>query len=80
MQRVEKDLWKQVESWSGHFERNNTIINKKFVHLDEELEKVVDFVGQKIDGKFREFASNFMELMEIKEIEVGGVGDKGYFS
>jgi hypothetical protein len=30
-------------------------------------EKVMDLMGQKIDVKFREFASDFMELMEIEE-------------
>jgi hypothetical protein len=65
-QRVEKELCLQIESWSGCFERNNTIINKNFVHLDEELE-VVELVGQKIDSKFGEFASDVMEMVEIKE-------------
>jgi hypothetical protein len=32
-----------------------------------ELKKVMDFMGQKIDSKFREFTSNFMESMEIEE-------------
>jgi hypothetical protein len=67
-QKIKVDLLQQIKSWSGWFERNNTIINKKFIHLDEELEKVVELVGQKIDAKFGEFASDFMELMEIEEL------------
>ena len=35
--------------------------------MDKELERVVELVGQKIDAKFREFTSNFMESMEIEE-------------
>jgi hypothetical protein len=66
-QRIKKELTKQIKSWSGRFEWNNTIIDKKFIHLDEELEKVVDLVGQKIDAKFREFVSDFMEAVEIEE-------------
>lgn len=33
-----------------NFERNNTIINKKFTHLDEDMEKVVGLVGEKIEA------------------------------
>jgi hypothetical protein len=51
----------------GKFAANNIIIDRKFIQLDEELEKVVDLVGQKIDVKFGEFAANFMESMEIEE-------------
>jgi chromosome segregation ATPase len=66
-QRVEKVLVQWIESWSDRLERNHTVINKKFIHLDEELEKVVELAGQKIDVKFGELASNFMEALEIEE-------------
>jgi hypothetical protein len=45
----------------------NTVLNKKIVHQDEEIDKVVGLVSQKIDSKFGEFSSNFMEAMEIEE-------------
>jgi chromosome segregation ATPase len=35
------EVTKQIESWSARFERNNNIIDKKFVRLDTELERVV---------------------------------------
>ena len=43
------------------------VINKKFVQLDKELEKVIDLVGQKFDAKFGEFSTEFLEAMEIKD-------------
>jgi predicted nucleic acid-binding Zn-ribbon protein len=67
IQRVQRESRADHESLLGKFAANNTIINRKFVHLDEEMEKVVDLIGQKIDVKFREFSSDFMEVMEIEE-------------
>jgi hypothetical protein len=49
------------------FERNNTIIDKKFIYLDEELEKVVGLVGEKFEVKFGEFSDQFLEAMEIED-------------
>ena len=41
--------------------------DRKVIHLEEELEKVVGLVGDKIDGLKREFSNDFLEVMEIKE-------------
>ena len=69
IQRVQREWRMGHENLLLKFSTNNDIIDKKFVCLDEELERVVDLVGQKIDVKFREFSSNFMEAMEIKEMQ-----------
>jgi hypothetical protein len=45
----------------------NDIVNKKVVHQDEEMDRVVELVGQKIDAKMGEFSSDLMEALEIKE-------------
>jgi hypothetical protein len=47
-------------------EQCNTIINKKFVFL-EELDKVVALAGEKVESKLGEIARDFTEAMEIKE-------------
>jgi hypothetical protein len=57
----------QIESWSGRFERNNEIIDKKFVQLDTELEKVVDLTRTKIRTEVGAIATNFAEVMELEE-------------
>ena len=44
----------------------NTIIDKKFIHLDKELEKVVGLFGEKIEAKFGEFSNRYIEV-EIEE-------------
>jgi hypothetical protein len=49
------------------FKRNSTILDKKFIHLDEELEKVVRLVGEKIEAKFGEFSNEFLEVMGIED-------------
>ena len=50
-------------------ERCNTIIDKKFMHLDKELEKVVALVGK----KFGEFANLYMEAMKTKDAHLLGL-------
>jgi chromosome segregation ATPase len=67
VQRVQREARADHESLLGKFSANNMIINRKFVRFDEELEKVVELVRQKIYTKFGEFSSDFMEAMEIKE-------------
>ena len=48
-------------------EHCNTIVDKKFIHLVEELDKVVTLVGEKIEVKFRELSKQFMEVMEAED-------------
>ena len=69
IQRVQREWRMGHENLLLKFSTNKDIIDKKFVCLDEELERVMDLVGQKIDAKFREFSSNFMEVMEIEEMQ-----------
>jgi hypothetical protein len=65
---VERELHPMIERWFGKLERHNMIIDKKFIHLDEELEKVVALVGEKIKVKFGEFSQQFMEAMEVEDV------------
>ena len=43
------------------------IIDKKFICLNEELERVVDLVSQKIDMKIGEFLSDYTEAVVAEE-------------
>ena len=70
------EIQKVQQEWrTGHedlllkFSANNNIINKKFVCLNEELEWVVNLVGQRINAKFGEFSADFLEAMEIEETQ-----------
>jgi hypothetical protein len=65
--KVRQEGCSQYKDCLGKIARVGDVINKKIVHMDEELDKVVGLVGQKIDAKFGEFSSDFMEAMEIKE-------------
>jgi hypothetical protein len=64
------DRWRFV-SWprisTGSSLRINEVIDKKMVRQDEELDRVVGLVGEKIDTKMGEFSSNLMEALEIEE-------------
>jgi hypothetical protein len=67
IQRVQGEARQDHESLLGKFAANNTIIDRKFVRFDKELERVVDLVGQKINRKLSKFSSDFMEAIEIEE-------------
>jgi hypothetical protein len=67
IQRVQRETRGQFESFFGKFEKLNDIVDKKIVHLDEEMDRVVELVGQKIDAKMGEFSSDLMEALEIEE-------------
>jgi hypothetical protein len=45
------------------------VINKKFVQLDTELEKVVDLAGAKIRTEVGAIATDFAKAMEIEEAQ-----------
>jgi uncharacterized protein YoxC len=66
-QRVESNLCLMIEGWFGKLEWCNTIINRKFIHLDKELEKDIALVREKIKAKFGEFSDQFMEATETEE-------------
>jgi chromosome segregation ATPase len=55
------------ESLLGKFARNSDVIDKKFVQLDTELEKVVGLIGDKIEKEVGKIASEFSEAMEVEE-------------
>jgi hypothetical protein len=62
-----KETTSQIESWSRMFERNNEILDKKFIQMNMELEKVVDLAGAKIRTEVGAIATDFAEAMEIEE-------------
>jgi hypothetical protein len=49
------------------FVRINEVIDKKMVCQDEELDRVVGLVGEKIDAKFSDFSNQFMEAVTAEE-------------
>jgi hypothetical protein len=67
IQRVQQECRKEIEGMFTKFERVNTIIDKKTVRMDEELDKVVALVGEKIEARVGEMTSDWLEAMEIEE-------------
>jgi hypothetical protein len=67
IQRVQRESRKEIEGMFFKFEHVNTIIDKKTVHMDEELDRVVALVGEKIETKVGEMTSDWLEAMEIEE-------------
>jgi hypothetical protein len=57
-----------AEDLNRKFIRINEVIDRKMVRLDKELDRVVGLVGEKIDVKFGELSSDFMEMVGIEEI------------
>jgi hypothetical protein len=55
------------ESLLAKFARTNEIVDRKFVQMDTELDKVVGLVGEKIEARFSEFSNQFMEAVEAEE-------------
>jgi hypothetical protein len=43
-----------VEVWFRKLERNNTIINKWFVHMEEKVNNLCDHMGERMQTKFEE--------------------------
>jgi hypothetical protein len=67
IQRVQRETCGHIEGLFQKFEKVNTILNKKIIRQDEEMDRVVELVGQKIDTKMGEFSANLMEVLEIEE-------------
>jgi hypothetical protein len=65
--KVRQEGRSQYEGCLGKIKRIGDLIDKKIMHMDEELDKVVGLIGQKFDAKFGEFSRDFMEAMEIEE-------------
>jgi chromosome segregation ATPase len=55
------------ESLLARLARSDEIIDRKFVQMDTEVEKVVGLVGEKIEVKFSDFSDQFMEAVEAEE-------------
>jgi hypothetical protein len=70
-QRVEKELHLSVEGWHGKFERVNDIIDKKIVWLEEELDRVMALVGEKIQSGMEDLNTRFVKVLEIEERRYG---------
>jgi hypothetical protein len=67
VQRVQRESRADHESLLGKFARTGDIINKKFVQLDTELEKVVGLVGEKIEREVGKITNEFGEAMKAEE-------------
>ena len=67
IQQVQRESRKEIEGMFAKFECVNTIIDKKTIRMDKELDRVVALVGEKIDAKIREITSDWVEALEIEE-------------
>ena len=67
IQRVQQETRGHLDGLFKKFKKVNNIIDKKIVHQDEEMDRVVELVGQKIDTKMGELSNDLMEAMEIEE-------------
>jgi hypothetical protein len=67
IQRVQRETRNHIEGLFQKFEKVNSIVDKKIVRQDEEMDRVVELVSQKIDMKMGKFSSDLMEAMEIEE-------------
>jgi hypothetical protein len=56
-----------AEDLNWKFTRINEVINKKMVCQDEELDRVVGLVGEKINSRFSDFSGEFMEAVASEE-------------
>jgi hypothetical protein len=63
VQQVQREARADHKSLLGKFATNNTIIDRKFIWFDEELERVVDLVREKIKTEMGSIASDFSEVM-----------------
>jgi BMFP domain-containing protein YqiC len=70
-QQVEKELRPVIKGWFGKLEQNNTIINRKFIHLDEGLDKVMALVEEKIQSRMEDLSSKFSETLEVDGVRLG---------
>jgi hypothetical protein len=68
IKRVQQESWKEIEGLFSKFKRVNQIFDKKSIHMEEELDRVVSLVGDKIDAKIGEITSDWVEALEIEEV------------
>jgi hypothetical protein len=67
IQQNKRDTRADHESLLARLARSDEIIDRKFVQMDTEMEKVVGLVGEKIEAKFSDFSDQFMEAVEAEE-------------
>jgi chromosome segregation ATPase len=67
VQQNKRDARADHESTLAWLARSDEIIDRKFVQMDVEVEKVVGLVGEKIEAKFSDFSDQFMEAVEAEE-------------
>jgi hypothetical protein len=67
VQQNKRDARADHESLLARLARSDEIIDRKFVQMDTEVEKVVGLVGEKIEAKFSDFSDQFMEAVEAEE-------------
>ena len=58
---MEKELRPVIKGWFGKLEQNNTIINRKFIHLDEGLDKVI-VIAVEFSILFQTLTAQFLTL------------------
>jgi hypothetical protein len=66
VQRVEKELHLLIEGWYGKFKKVNIIINKKIIRFEEELDRVMALVGEKIQSGMEDLSTQFNEALEVE--------------
>ena len=67
IKKVQQESRKEIKGLFAKFERVNQIFNKKAVCMEEELDRVVSLVGEKIDAKIGEITTDWVEALEIEE-------------
>ena len=67
IQRVQRESRKEVEGLFSKFERVNQIFDKKAVRMEEEMERTVSLVEEKINSKIGEITADWVEALEIEE-------------
>jgi chromosome segregation ATPase len=67
MHQHKREACADHESILGKFARSGDVIDKKFIQVDTELEKVVGLVGDKIEKEVGKIATKFAEAMDVEE-------------
>jgi chromosome segregation ATPase len=67
MHQHQREARADHESLLDRISRTGDIIDKKFVQLDTELEKVMGLIGDKIEKEVGKIATEFAEAMEVEE-------------
>jgi hypothetical protein len=66
IQRIHQETRGQIEGFYKKFERVNKVIDKKTVHLDEELDRVMALVGEKIAASVEKLRAEFLEVLGVE--------------